>query len=112
MAIYQLRIYEVFEHNKQPFHARFRDHALRIMRSHGFHFLDIWETESEGRTEAAYLLRWDDEAAMKRAWERFRADEEWTEIKEVTAEQHGVLVGEIRDRVLKPVDYSPGELPS
>ena len=29
--IHQLRIYEIFEHNKAAFHARFRDHATRIM---------------------------------------------------------------------------------
>jgi hypothetical protein len=31
--IQQLRIYEIFENNKAAFHARFRDHAARIMRA-------------------------------------------------------------------------------
>jgi hypothetical protein len=30
--IHQLRIYEIFEPNKAAFHARFRDHAARIMQ--------------------------------------------------------------------------------
>ncbi|HEX3524813.1 MAG TPA: hypothetical protein VHT52_22335 [Stellaceae bacterium] len=30
--IHQLRIYEIFEDTKNAFHARFRDHAARIMR--------------------------------------------------------------------------------
>ena len=30
--IHQLRIYEIFERNKAAFHARFRDHAMRIKR--------------------------------------------------------------------------------
>jgi hypothetical protein len=30
--IHQLRIYEIFENNKDAFHARFRDHAARIMK--------------------------------------------------------------------------------
>ncbi len=34
--IHQVRIYEIFEHNKSAFHARFRDHAMRIMRKYGF----------------------------------------------------------------------------
>ena len=29
--IHQLRIYEIFEHNKAAFHQRFRDHAARII---------------------------------------------------------------------------------
>ncbi len=36
MTIHQLRIYEIFEQNKQAFHERFRDHAERIMRTYGF----------------------------------------------------------------------------
>jgi hypothetical protein len=32
VMIQQLRIYEIFENNKAAFHARFRDHAARIMR--------------------------------------------------------------------------------
>jgi hypothetical protein len=34
--IQQLRIYEIFENNKAAFHARFRDHAARIMQRYGF----------------------------------------------------------------------------
>lgn len=105
--IHQLRIYEIFEHNKAAFHARFRDHAARIMRTYGFKFLAIWETKTEARTEFVYLLEWDDEAAMRAAWERFRADEEWKEIKRVTGAQHGDMVGEIEDRVLRSTNYSP-----
>lgn len=105
--IHQSRIYEIFEHNKTAFHARFRDHAMRIMQKYGFNILAIWETKTEVRTEFVYLLAWEDEAAMTRAWEAFRADEEWKEIKRVTSAQHGELVGEIQDRMLIPTDYSP-----
>jgi hypothetical protein len=34
--IHQLRIYEIFEGNKQAFHDRFRDHAARIMAKYDF----------------------------------------------------------------------------
>jgi hypothetical protein len=33
--VHQLRIYEIFEASKAAFHARFRDHAARIMRREG-----------------------------------------------------------------------------
>jgi hypothetical protein len=33
--IHQLRIYEIFEANKDAFHARFRDHAARIIDAPG-----------------------------------------------------------------------------
>lgn len=105
--IQQLRIYEIFEHNKAAFHARFRDHAMRIMKTYGFNILAMWEVKTETRTEFVYLLEWEGEESMHSAWEKFRADEEWKEIKRVTGAQHGDLVGEIEDRVLVPVKYSP-----
>jgi heme-degrading monooxygenase HmoA len=105
--IQQLRIYEIFEGNKVAFHARFRDHATRIMRKYGFEFVAMWESKTEGRTEFVYLLSWPDVATKEATWNAFMADEEWKDIKRVTAAEHGDLVGEIEDRVLVPTVYSP-----
>jgi heme-degrading monooxygenase HmoA len=105
--VQQLRIYEIFDGNKQAFHDRFRDHAQRVMARHGFRILAMWESRSEGKTEFVYLLDWKDEAAMKAAWARFMADPEWAEIKRVTGAQHGRMVGSIQDRTLRLTDYSP-----
>jgi heme-degrading monooxygenase HmoA len=108
--IHQLRIYEIFEHNKAAFHARFRDHAARIMRTrYGFRIVAVWETTSSDRTECAYLLEWPDEATKAAAWAAFMADAEWAEMKRVTREEHGLMVGQIEDRLLTPVDYSPAQ---
>lgn len=105
--IHQLRIYEIFERNKAAFHARFRDHAARIMARHGFRIVAMWETASAGRTEFAYILAWPDAETKTQAWKRFMADREWAEIKRVTAAEHGDLVGAIEDRLMTPTDYSP-----
>ena len=105
--VYQLRIYEIFEHNKAAFHARFRDHAVRIMNEYDFHIRSMWESRLNGRTEFVYLLEWPSEAVMKDRWAKFMADEEWARIKKETAAVHGTLVGEIQDRTLKTLDYSP-----
>jgi len=105
--IHQLRIYEIFEHNKAAFHERFSKHALRIWQPYGFKLVAAWESQNEGWTEFIYLLEWPDEATMRRAWERFRGDEEWTEIKRVMNAQYGELVGKIDEKVLTPTDYSP-----
>lgn len=103
--LHQLRIYEIFEDNKAAFHARFRDHAARIMRRHGFHIVAMWETKTERRTEFVYLLEWPDEPTKERAWAAFMADREWGEIKR--ANRGDPLVGEIEDRLLAPTAYSP-----
>ena len=105
--IHQLRIYEIFEHNKAAFHDRFRDHAARIMKTYGFNILAMWETKTEQRTQFVYLLAWQDESTMRNAWIQFMADEEWKEIKRLTSAKHGDLVGTIEDRVLLLTDYSP-----
>ena len=87
--IQQLRIYEIFENNKAAFHARFRDHAARIMQNrYGFRIVAMWETKFGDRTEFAYLLEWPDEAAKIAAWSAFMADTEWSEIKRVTHAEH------------------------
>ena len=105
--IHQLRIYEIFEGNKAAFHARFRDHAARIMRKYGFDIVAMWEAKGDQRTEFVYVLAWPDEDAKRAAWTGFMADEEWKEIKRATSAQHGNLVGEIEDRTLVLTDYSP-----
>ena len=108
--IHQLRIYEIFEQNKQAFHDRFRDHASRIMKSYGFDILGTWETRMGDRTEFVYLLAWPDQKTMQHAWEKFKADGEWKKVKEFTNAKHGVLVGEIQDRTLNLTSYSPSVL--
>jgi hypothetical protein len=101
--IHQLRIYEIFEHNKAAFHDRFRDHAARIMQTYGFNILAKWEAQTDARTEFIYLLEWPDAPTMRSAWDNFRADDEWKEIKRITSAQHGDLVGAIEERVLMPI---------
>jgi hypothetical protein len=105
-GVQQLRIYEIFERNKSAFHARFRDHATRIMKRHGFSIITMWETKHGDRTEFVYLLQWPDEAVMKERWAAFMGDVEWSRIKRETAAVHGQLVGEIEERTLRRTDYS------
>jgi hypothetical protein len=105
--VQQLRIYEIFDANKQAFHDRFRDHAMRIMKKYDFEIVAMWEAQNGERTQFVYLLDWPDEATMKDRWSRFMADQEWAAIKKETAAKHGKLVGEIQDRTLKLTTYSP-----
>ena len=110
--INQLRIYEIFPHNREAFHARFRDHAARIMAAYGFRIVAMWEHRGQARLSFVYLLAWVDEDEMTRQWQAFMRDEEWAEIKLVTAAEHGTLVGRIEDRVLHPTGYSRAVSPA
>jgi hypothetical protein len=106
-VIHQLRIYEIFDSNKNAFHDRFRDHAMRIMAKYDFKIVATWESKKGNRTEFIYLLEWPDKETMTERWEKFLHDEEWIKIKKETGETYGPLVGEIQDRTLYLTDYSP-----
>ena len=97
-----VRIYQIFEHNKSAFHARFRDHAWRIMRGYGFDVVAFWESPGTERTEFVDLLQWPNEETMRSSREAFLTDEEWREIKRVTGAQHGDLVGEVSEKTPVP----------
>ena len=84
-VVHQLRIYEIFDHNKQAFHDRFRDHAMRIMKKYDFNIVAMWEAKNGARTEFVYLLEWPDEPTMQDRWAKFMADPEWSAIKKETA---------------------------
>lgn len=105
--IEQLRIYEIFDGNKDAFHARFRDHAARIMKTYGFDIAAMWEAKGKDRTEFVYVLRWPDEATMRESWARFMQDAEWSRIKDSSAAEHGRMVGAIDERVMQRTSYSP-----
>lgn len=105
--LHQLRIYRVHAGNEAAFHARFRDHALRIMARHGFDVLATWESPKENATEFVYVLKWRSQDELKRAWTAFMADEEWAAIKRRTGAEHGTFVDGIEDRLLLPTPYSP-----
>jgi hypothetical protein len=105
--IHELRIYEIFDNNKDAFHARFRDHAARLMRDHGFSIAAMWEADGEKGPEFVYVLAWPDEATRQAGWDAFMGDPEWQRIKRETAAASGDLVGGIQTRVMRLVDYSP-----
>ena len=105
--VYQLRIYALYPHSKAAFHDRFRDHAARIMRRHGFEIVSMWEAGTPEKPEFAYLGRWPDETRRKAGWAAFMADEEWARIKRETPEAHRPIVGAIQDRTMRLTDYSP-----
>jgi hypothetical protein len=109
--LYQLCAYQLFEPSKALFHARFRDHAIAIMRRHGFDiaaiWAAIWEATRDGKPEFVYLLRWKDEAMMKASWAAFMADPEWIAIKRETVSPDAPIMGGIEDRTMRLMDYSP-----
>jgi hypothetical protein len=108
--IYQLRVYGLVDGTKAAFHKRFRDHAMRIMKRHGFDIVATWETRDQTGPAFVYLLKWPDEATLKMSWEAFLADPEWVRIKAETPMSDQPIMRDVeQDRVLRLTDYSPGQ---
>ena len=105
--LHQLRIYEVNRANREPFHQRFQDHALRIMKKYGFEVLDMWESDAGDKLQFIYLLAWPDSKTMEQSWKAFLADQEWQDIKKRSAAEHGELVKTAEGHPLVRVSYSP-----
>ncbi|HEX7769930.1 MAG TPA: NIPSNAP family protein [Dokdonella sp.] len=103
----QLRIYELDRDNRDAFHQRFQNHALRIMKRHGFRIVDMWESDAGEKLEFVYVLSWPDKYTMDTRWKAFLADQEWIDIKKKSRAQSGELVREVQGRPLVRVAYSP-----
>lgn len=103
----QLRIYEINRDNKDAFHARFQDHALRIMKRYDFRIIDMWESDTGEKIQFVYVLTWPDRATMDLRWKELLADKEWADIKKRTAAESGQLVREANGQPLVRVSYSP-----
>ena len=104
--IHQLRIYQINPDLKAAFDARFREHASRIMKSHGFNIKAMWYSEFEDKTEFIYILQWPDSATLHKQWSAFMADSEWEDIKRKSREEHGEMVlAKVRDQILSSTDW-------
>lgn len=104
--IQQLRIYQISPELKNEFDARFREHAARIMKSHGFSIKAMWYSEFENKTEFIYILEWPDTVTLEKQWAAFMADAEWEDIKKKSREQYGELVlVKVRDQIIEPLGW-------
>lgn len=76
------------------------------MKSYDFEIVAMWYSEIDGNTEFVYVLRWDDEATMRKQWAAFMADTDWDEIKQKSREAGGEMVlAKVRDQVLNDTDW-------
>lgn len=105
--MYQLRIYEVDPSKRDAFHARFKEHAARIMKKYGFAIAAMWESTTAANFEFVYILQWPDAETMERQWGLFLADEEWIRIKREMDNDIGEPVRRATSRTLEAVEYSP-----
>lgn len=104
----ELRIYDINRPNREPFHERFQDHAIRIMKKYKFNIVDMWESDTGDKLQLVYIVAWPDKATMDTRWKAFRADPEWAEIRKRSVEKHGdLLLANPHTQLITRVSYSP-----
>lgn len=103
--IYELREYVAHDETVQQVHDRFADHTFGLFERHGIDVVGFW-TDQQDPTRILYLVQFEDIAAQEKAWDGFRGDPEWAEVK-ARSEADGPIVAEMLSRTLAPVSYWP-----
>lgn len=101
--IYELRTYRIPEGRMPDILNRFQNIAFKLFDRHGIEVVGFW-TRTDA-SELVYLCRYADRAAMKKAWDGFRADPEWAEARKTT-EANGPIVSEVISHTLAPTAFS------
>ena len=105
--IYELRKYELQQHNKKQFYKRFGEQLMPIFEKIGFRLVGAWDTVIGDVPETTYILAWKDLNERQLKWAELNADPEWSKIKKISFEQYGPLVVKTHSQILSPTSYSP-----
>jgi len=105
--IYELRRYELQQHNKKAFYERFEKQLMPILSKYGFKLVGAWDTVIGDVPETTYILSWPDLNTMQKAWADLNADDDWAQIKKESFEKHGPLVLKTHSQILASTTYSP-----
>ncbi|MEX0407846.1 NIPSNAP family protein [Aquibium sp. LZ166] len=98
--IYDLRVYEHAEGKADAVRERFLAEVAPRFAGHGIDLVGVFVDTETGML--TYLTRHADDAARKRAWASFSADEGWKAAK-AASEPDGPLISKQRITVLEPI---------
>ncbi len=105
--IYELRTYWAAPGKSAELHKRFRTLTVNLFARHQMAMVGFWSpspvTAESG--DLVYILAFEDEAAMRKAWDAFRVDPDWVNGK-AASEVNGSLVEKLTSVTLLPTDYS------
>ncbi len=107
--LYEMRIYTVAPGKLAALHARFRQHACRLLERHGMANIGYWtplEEKDDAGSKLLFVLAHPSREAREKAWQAFMADPEWQAVFRAS-EADGRLVEKVEVRFLRATDYSP-----
>lgn len=103
--LFELRTYTTAEGRLPALLQRFRDGELKLFEKQGMTNVAYF-TPLEMPNTLIYVVAHKDAAAMKKAWDGFRNDQEWQQLWEQSTKD-GKIVIKVDRQILRPVDYSP-----
>ena len=105
--VFELRTYTAEEGKLDAVNARFRDHTTKLLEKHGMENIGYWTPQDEPLRSSTliYIVAHKSRDAAKASWDAFRADPEWTRVKEAS-EKDGRLVTKVDSVFMDAVDYS------
>ena len=107
-AVYELRVYHVYEGKLDDLLHRFRDHTMRIFEKHGMKNIAYWTPldEPEKSNTLIYILRHPSREAADANWKSFRDDPNWQSVRD-KSEANGKLVEKVDSTFMALTDFSP-----
>jgi len=110
---FELRIYTTTPGNLPRLHERFRNHTCALFSRHGMSHYGYWEPDA-GQPAADdtlfYLLTHASKDACAASFKAFRADPEWSQVREASEKAAGgslTVPDGVKSVLLTATDYSP-----
>lgn len=105
-SVYELRVYSINPGKAAALHDRFRNHTLKLFRTHGIESIGYWMPVNAADERLHFLLRYPNRQARETAWKAFMADPEWKAAYKAS-EANGGLVSKVENPFLIQTEYSP-----
>lgn len=105
---YELRQYQVAPGRMPALLERFRDHTVRLFTKHGIKSIGYWTYSIGGPNDTLiYLVAFESMEQREKAWDAFRADQEWAKIRAESEKGGGPIVIKVTNQMLAPTVFSP-----
>ncbi len=107
---YELRTYTTAAGKLPNLNARFRDHTMRIFKSHGMSNVAYFTPTDKKLAEntLVYFISHESSEAAKKSWGSFGSDPAWKKVAKESQVDGRILVkGGVKRQYLVPTEYSP-----
>lgn len=111
--LYEMRTYTAAPGKMEALHARFQQHACRLLERHGMVNIGYWvpvEEADGAANKLMFIVAHRDRETREAAWKALIADPEWQAAFKAS-EAGGRLVEKAEVRFLRATDYSPAIQP-